>query len=115
MPGNGWGYLILGHTKESVDQYRGLRTSEKNSLMRDTGLQDKCLKRKGQWRVPSSRILAGPLHPLLASDQGRGDFVPKAKPGIKRHLSRFNGLGPESSVTSAKLAYEQFGLGTVML
>jgi hypothetical protein len=21
MPGNGWTYLILGHTKESVDQY----------------------------------------------------------------------------------------------
>ncbi len=53
--------------------------------------------------------------PIPASDQGRGDLVPKAKPGIKRRLGRFNGLGPESSVISAELAYEQFGLGTVLL
>ena len=35
MPGNGWTYMILGSTKESVDQYSGPEQSEKISYSRN--------------------------------------------------------------------------------
>lgn len=52
---------------------------------------------------------------MLAAGQGRGNLVPEAKPGIERRLGRSDGLGPERLVLPAELAYEQFGLWTVLL